>query len=142
MRLFLDANVLFTAAYSPEGVSRALFGFARAGRCTLLTSRFALDEAGRNLAVKAPRQMPELTGLLDGLEVVEEAPLALVGRARAAPIVEKDAPILAAAWFCSAELLITGDRADFGHLMGRPVGGLSVVTPRAVLELLLGRTDV
>ena len=34
MKIFLDANVLFTAAYSPAGVARALFDLADAGHCS------------------------------------------------------------------------------------------------------------
>jgi len=35
MKLFLDANVIFTAAYSDQGLSRGLFQLAAAGRCSI-----------------------------------------------------------------------------------------------------------
>jgi uncharacterized protein len=49
----------------------------------------------------------------------------------------KDAPILAAAVYARAELLVTGDRRDFGHLFGRGPHGTRIVTPAAALDLVL-----
>ncbi|MBI2197231.1 MAG: hypothetical protein HYU42_01320 [Candidatus Rokubacteria bacterium] len=49
LRVFLDANVLFTPAYSSEGLSALLIELGAAGRLTLLTSPVAIVEAERNL---------------------------------------------------------------------------------------------
>jgi hypothetical protein len=54
MNLFLDAKVIFTAAYSAEGLSRGLFLLAAAGKCTLFTSAFAHEKALRNIHKKRP----------------------------------------------------------------------------------------
>jgi uncharacterized protein len=54
MRVFMDANVLFAAAISPEGRSAALFTLAQRGACTLLTSAHAAAEARRNLEARYP----------------------------------------------------------------------------------------
>ena len=53
MKLILDANILFTAAYSEQGISRALFHLAAARKCTLSTSPFALEEVKKNVELKA-----------------------------------------------------------------------------------------
>lgn len=137
MKLFLDANVLFTAAYSPQGASSALFDLAAAGRCHLVASRFAIDEARRNISIKAPVHLAALDERVRSVVVVGEAGPDGVARAQAAPLVEKDAPILAAAWAAHVDVLVTGDRAHFGHLMGRTVEGLVVLTPREALVRLL-----
>lgn len=139
MRLFLDANVLFTAAYSPEGVGRALFDLAQAGACFLYTSGFALEEARRNLALKAPGKLAELESLLSRLVVVPEPSPEKVRWAHDLPLAMKDAPIAAAAVACGADILVTGDRRDFGHLFGVTVEGVRVLSPREALgEVLKG----
>ncbi len=48
-RVFLDANVLFSAAYGSSRIG-ALWDRARFGRCRLLASRYAIEEARRNLS--------------------------------------------------------------------------------------------
>ncbi len=137
MKLFLDANVIFTAAYSRTGNGRGLFMLADADCCTLCTSAFALDEARRNLALKAPDKLNELDRLLSGLAIVPESPPDGVKRAASLPLAMKDAPIMAAAIACSSDILVTGDRRDFGHLFGKIVEGVRVLTPRDTLEELL-----
>ena len=54
MRLFLDANVLFTAAHNPGGKAALVIEFGRAGIWRLATSAYAAEEARRNLALKFP----------------------------------------------------------------------------------------
>jgi predicted nucleic acid-binding protein len=58
LRVFLDANILFTAAYSLDGLSAFLIELATAGRLTLLTSPLAVVEAERNLETKRPAALP------------------------------------------------------------------------------------
>jgi len=132
-RLFLDANVLFTAAISPEGVSRSLFELAQAGVCVLLTSSFALDEALRNVHVKYPAQVQTLETLAGEVELVAEGGVALAEWA-AGLLPTKDAPILAAAVATNADALVTGDRRHFGELFGKTFGGVIVLPPRQALE--------
>ena len=72
MKLFLDANIIFTAAYTPQGASGFLFSIAEAGAITLCTSLYALDEAKRNLALKAADKFPSLEKLLPHMTIVSE----------------------------------------------------------------------
>ena len=53
MKLFLDANVIFSAAHREEGRSQDLVALARVGLCELLASAHALEEARRNLQLKS-----------------------------------------------------------------------------------------
>jgi len=141
MRLFLDANVLFTAAYSGEGVARSLFALAGAGVCALCTSAFALEEARRNFALKAPAKLAGLEQLLPGILLVPEPAPERVRQAQELPLPPKDAPIMAAAVACATDLMVTGDRRDFGHLFGRVVDGVKVASPREALGEVLKRME-
>ncbi|GAA6756937.1 hypothetical protein Thermus77420_24140 [Thermus thalpophilus] len=55
--------------------------------------------------------------------------------ARGLPL--EDAPILAAAWSARVGALVTGDRRHFGHLMGKGVGTVQVLSLREALDLVL-----
>ena len=137
MRLFLDANVIFTAAHNPAGRSAALFDLARRGVCALSTSPHAAAEAQRNLQVKYPRTLPALKALMSQVETVSEASPADVAWAIEQGLPLKDAPVLAAALAAGADALVTGDRTHFGHLFGRKVRTLAVLTPANALARLL-----
>lgn len=137
MRLFLDANVLFTAAYSPEGRSAALFALAGSGVCSLVSSRHAIDEACRNLALKSPESMPDFERLTALLAVVPEASPAIVTWAAQHGLPANDAPVLAAAVAAGIDLLVTGDRSHFGHLFGATVGGVTIAPPGDALARVL-----
>lgn len=136
MRLFLDANVLFSAALSREGAASSLFAFAGAGACELVTSAFVVAEVTRNLRVKAPEALGRWERLIASVDIVVEADARLVDRIAVA-LPAKDRPVLAAALGCRATVLVTGDRRHFGSLFGRAIGGTVVLPPRAALDLLL-----
>ena len=66
-RVFLDANVLYSAAYLE------LTGLARL--CSLddvqlLSSAYAMEEARRNLAMDRPEAVPRFTRLLESVSTV------------------------------------------------------------------------
>ena len=68
MRIFLDANILFTAAKSAGGV-RALLDLLEGAGHTLCADDYVLAEARRNLEVKGPDAMGSLDTLLAGIDV-------------------------------------------------------------------------
>ncbi len=136
MRLFLDANVLFTAAVSPTGASAGLIALAEAGGCELVSSTLAVAEATRNLRATAPAAM-DRWGVVDTVVgIVPEGDPRLLMRVDVV-LEAKDRPILAAALGCRATVLVTGDRRYFGPLFGRAIGGTVVVPPREALDRLL-----
>jgi predicted nucleic acid-binding protein len=137
VRLFLDANVLFTAAHNPGGRSAAIVQLARAGACILVTSPHALEEARRNLRLKYPSAVEALEGLLGITSVEPEAPSGGVAWALERGLPLKDAPILAAAAQARCDVLVTGDRTHFGALYGRRLRGVEVLSPAEALERLL-----
>ena len=126
MRLFLDANVLFTAAHNPRGKAALLIDLGRQGHWELYSSAYALEEARRNLARKFPEFLDGLDTLSEGVRLVEGP----VGRAFPPGLAQKDRPIFQAAVRCRATHLLTGDLKDFGPLMNRPedTSGVHVLT--------------
>lgn len=115
-RVFLDANVLFTAAHNPRGKAAFVIDLGATGHFGLFTSVTARDEAERNIIAKYPGSLPTLT---EGLEQISIIPTDL-----RAPFPEslpaKDAVIFQAAATCRATHLLTGDLRHFGPLMNRP----------------------
>lgn len=137
MRVFLDANVLFSAAYGTHSPLRGFFRLAEAGICELLASPFAIDEARRNIARKHSAKAADLEHLIAHVAICLEAGAETVRWARSAGLPAKDAPILAAAVQAKADILVTGDRAHFGGLYARTLRRLEILPPRAALERIL-----
>ena len=129
--------MISAAAHWPQGRARALFRLATAGRCELVASPYAIQEARRNLRLKSPRGAEALDALLGDVEQVTEAGPRMVESAAGHDLQDSDAPILAAAVAAGADFLVTGDRTHFGHLFGSEVGGVRVVSPAEALALLL-----
>ena len=133
-RVFLDANVLFTAAYSPDGLSALVVEMGAAGRVTLLTSPVAIVEAERNLEAKRPAAVATLRRSLAAVGVVREPAPADVERLTPPELSSKDRPLVAAAIAAHATHFVTGDVADFGRWMYRRARlPLRVMTPRQFL---------
>ncbi len=140
MKLFLDANVLFSAAYSPVGNARSLMAAAVERRLMMLVTDHVLGEAGRNLARKAAHALVSLEALEGWVHVVPAASIATEEAVRALGIVLKDSPVLAAAIDCQADVVVTGDARHFGHLYGQSVHGVRVLALRAAYEKVAART--
>jgi uncharacterized protein len=125
--VFLDANVLFSVAYGSVGL-RQLWELSAKGACTLIASRYVIEEARRNLAGSdQPRMLDEY---LAEIEVVHEADPDL-----SCPIdlPEKDVPVLMAAICAGADYLLTGDIKHFGTYFGKTVMGVQILMPRDYL---------
>jgi predicted nucleic acid-binding protein len=137
MRLFLDTNVIVTAACSPDGRSAALFELASRRHCALVSSAFAIEEAVRNLRIKRPASAQRSDRLLAALTIQPEPTPAEVAWATGQGLPPKDAPILAAAVAARVVLLVTGDRTHFGPLLDRSVRGVKIALPAEALARVL-----
>jgi hypothetical protein len=117
-RVFLDANVLFSAAYR---VGSALERLWKVTNVTLLSSPYAIEEAIRNLEERAART--RLQTLVAALEIVPD----VGGGDLPAGVIlpEKDLPIVCA----DATHLLTGDRPHFGRYYGRRIVGVLIQRP-------------
>jgi len=126
-RVFLDANVLFSAAWL-EG--KGLARLWRVPDATLITSRYALAEAERNMETDALRS--RLSVLTRDLELVDAAEGAQLPEG--VKLVEKDAPILLAAIEAGATHLLTGDRRHFVDFYGKSIKGVRILSPVEYLK--------
>ena len=132
MRVFLDANVLFTAAHNPDGLSRLLFDLGRHNLVTLISSHLAVAEARANLRLNAPDKAGALEPLVSRLDIVDTPALA-------APLLrlpDDDQLIFGAALAARATHLLTGDKKHFGPHFNDPkrTGGIRIQTVRAFLS--------
>lgn len=107
MRLFLDANILFSAAYRDDSAASRLFTLQAVGRCHLLASPYSIEEARRNIAAKRPDRLAVFEPLTGQLQRVCEPSRKLLEAALAHGVPAKDAPILAAAIAAAVDVLIT-----------------------------------
>jgi predicted nucleic acid-binding protein len=140
MRLFLDANVLFAAAWNPDGAASLLLRLAAASGSRLIASAHAFEEAHRNLDLKRAEALPALEGIRRQVAIVGAAPAELVAwAADGYALPAGDAPILAAAVAARADALVTGDAKHFGQLYGSQCRGVLVLRPRDALSRLLDR---
>lgn len=130
-RVFLDANLLFSAAWRPGAGLTRLWEI---GEFHLVTSPYAAAEAERNLARKRPDALPRLEALVRRVEITNA--FCLLDEGHGLP--PKDEPILAAAAAsqCQVLVLLTGDIADFGHALGRTLQGVRVLTAAMLLAEL------
>jgi len=136
MRVFLDANILFSAAKS-DGAVRKLLHLLLDGRHECWVDDYVVTEARRNLAAKGPDALIELEALLKRLRISSaQAPgpeLKLVNW-----LPEKDRTVLAAAMRLRCDALVTGDRAHFGPGYGKVFGGATIHSPWSLAEELFG----
>jgi hypothetical protein len=130
MRVFLDANILFSAA-KPKSRIRALIAvLAQHGEC--VTNAYAVEEARRNIALKEPALADELGKLAARLEIITSLTTDLE-----IDLEPKDVPILGGAIAGRATHLLTGDGRDFGAYFGRTIQGVRIVSPRLLAEELV-----
>src|SRR5215469_17063870 len=125
-RLFLDANILFSAAYRQDS---GLVQFWRLKDTRLCSSRYALEEARINLEENEQRRRLEKLArhvhLYDA--ATRELPAGL-------SLPEKDVPIFLAAIEASATHLITGDIRHFGLYFSKQIVGILVLPPADYLK--------
>jgi predicted nucleic acid-binding protein len=126
-RVFLDANVLFSAAYRPQSRLRRLWTLEGV---QLVTSVQAVEEARRNLRSRAQRE--ELGRLLEGVEIV-----AVSSRPIDLPVnlPEEDRTVLLAAVEAKATHFLTGDFRHFSAYYGKEILGVLILAPAEYFRL-------
>ena len=125
--VFLDANILFSAAYGSPGLRR-LWDLAAEGHSRLLTSAQAVEEARRNL--DTPDQRRRLTRYVRRVEIVPQPP----DGPCPLDLPPEDRLIFLAAAAAHATHLLTGDARHFGAGYGRRVQGVRVLRPGEYLK--------
>ena len=132
MRIFLDANILFSASFPQSHLSEFLGELQR--HAVLVTNAYAKVEAERNVAAKQPKRLAAHEKFAASLELV---PLHLFDPG--VKLAEKDRPILCGAIAGGTDYLLAGDKKDFGHLFGKTVRGVKIVNVQMLLAELVTR---
>ena len=129
MRVFLDANVLFSASNPGSNIGRLVEWLVT--KATAVTSDLACEEARRNLALKRADWLPVFEQLMQRVEMVPSVLFELSVR-----LDEKDRPLLCAAIRAGCSHFATGDRRDFGNLFRKTVEQVQVVDLLTLAKLL------
>lgn len=134
MRLFLDANVLFSAAKSAGAVRRLLTLLDAAGHA-LVADAYVVEEARRNLAARYPEALQDLDSLLLRMSLVDACHLD-PDLSSSLPLPDMDRPVLMAAIRRGCDAIATGDRQHFGPLYGQTLHGVQIHSPRSLAAWL------
>jgi len=138
MRVFLDANILFSAAKSPGAIRQLVHQIQiRSHEC--VADEYVIAEARRNLEQKFPASLPDFENLLRAISLLASPP-ALSIPSLALLLPEKDRPVLASAIQHRCQALLTGDKTHFGRLYGQTIAGVFIYSPQGLAEILAGVT--
>lgn len=136
MRIFLDANVLFSAAKS-AGAIRQLLHELHAANHRLVADEYVATEARRNVIAKASSDaLDYLEALLTQIEV-SAVQYPATAQTTLLWLPEKDRPVLAAAMALKCAALVTGDRTHFGPGYGKTFDGVTVFSPAQLAQAIL-----
>ena len=138
MRIFLDANILFSAAKSSGAIWQLLTELQHKQH-TLVADGYVQAEARCNIAAKADAQaMRDLEALLSTVNVntVQFANISTALKSATLWLPEKDRPVLLAAIVLACDVLVTGDSTHFGAGYGKRFEGVVVCSPRQLAELI------
>jgi len=129
MRVFADANVLFSAA-DPASATRVLLD-ALFTHATVVVNEHVWEEARRNITMKRP-------GLVNSLEELKSN---FHFSSKMAPVAnchlpDDDQPVLGGAVAARCSHLWTGDKRHFGHLYSKTVSGTLVVSATVLADEL------
>jgi len=132
MRVFLDANVLFSASNAGSNIEKLVHLILR--RATAVASDLAVEEARRNILAKRPQWTASFEKIIPKLEQVDSVSFPLPVK-----LDEMDVPLLCAAIRSECDYFVTGDKRDFGHLFGKTVEGVQVVSLLQMTDILLAQ---
>jgi len=135
MRIFLDANILFSDAKS-DGAIRSLINQLLNLDHQLVVDGYVVAEARRNLTNKFAGGVQWLDKRLDGLHVSQFSHIDLKDGFRDL-LPEKDQPVLAAALQLQCDFLVTGDKTHFARLFGLQFDCVKVCSPRQLAIALI-----
>ena len=135
MRIFLDANILFSAAKSDGAIRQLLQDLHFEGHA-LVADEYVATEARRNIAAKSgDAAMNYLRALLARIELSPvqypaESPESV------AWLPAKDRPVLVAAMALKCDALVSGDHTHFGAGYGKTLGGVTIYAPTQLATVI------
>jgi predicted nucleic acid-binding protein len=134
LRVFLDANVLFSAAYREQARLAALW---KLHGVHLVTSLYAVPEAATNLNEEFAQL--RLRDLVKEVEIISDTLGTDARTLDALAVIElpdKDRPILSAAVAANVGFLLTGDIQHFGRYFGEVVCSVCILRPAEFMKSL------
>jgi predicted nucleic acid-binding protein len=128
-RVFLDANVLFSAAEPGSALARLVGEAGR--RVELVYSPDVATEARRNIAAKRPQARDGLETVLGRCQRADSAlfPLPI-------ELNDNDRAVLCAAIRAGCQYLVTGDKQHFGPFFGETIESVKIVSTNQFAQLL------
>ena len=132
MKVFLDANILFSGSVSGSKIAKLVEIVKQHEEC--ITNLYAVEEARKNIERKKYGSIQGLELLLKDISISNELVLVV-----SVELKSKDIPILGGAIALQCTHLLTGDKKDFGFLFGKQVQNVLVVSPRLLAEEMLAR---
>ena len=121
MRVFLDANILFSAA-AKNSATRVLLELLL-DKAEAVTNHHAWEEASRNIELKRPEYAESLMKLKK-LLIFTDA----FSSDFHLDIPDEDVPVLAGAIGSKCTHLWTGDKKHFGKYFGKKISGVKIVS--------------
>lgn len=112
MKVFVDANILFSAAYSDDNLPLTLLQLGSSKGLHFITCDYVVEETRRNLQRKASAGLLRLPPLVKACTPIATPTTGEVP----ASLPAKDHPIWRGALVTDCNVLLTGDRKDFGGL--------------------------
>ena len=123
-KVFLDANVWFSASHSPSGGSFLLMEFAKEGLLYVYANDHVLDEAERNLLLKSPESIEVFYNLVEKVSpsILPAFITSDVSRKLDGVLPESDVPVIAGAISSGADYLVTLDKKHIANEKMRNFG--------------------
>jgi len=132
MRIFLDANILFSAADPVSATRRVLEALLEHGEA--VTSPHAVEEAGRNLEIKRLQDIDYFKKLLKRLNTTHAFADLTDSNI---PFSKEDIAVLGGAVGSRCTHFWTGDKRHFNKLYGKTVEGVMIVNGIRLVDMLI-----
>jgi predicted nucleic acid-binding protein len=132
VRIFIDANILFSAA-DRASVTRELFTNT-AEHAELVTNPHAWEEASRNLSYKKTEHLSGMNDLKKHLVITSA-----FGHIDKTVLPQHDAPILAGAVGACCTHIWTSDKKHFGTWYGKKINDITILSSILLADILIKR---
>ena len=127
MKVFLDANILFSGSVSGSRIAKLIEIIQQHGE--YVTNLYAVEEARKNIERKKYGSISGLESLLKNITISNQLVLDVPVELKS-----KDIPILGGAIALQCTHLLTGDKKDFGFLYGKQIENVLVISPKLLAE--------
>lgn len=134
MRVFLDANIHFSSAYTDGAIRKLVLLLLENGHVCCV-DLIAVEEARRNIAVHRAEALPALELMLTACDVALELTFSNSASLNI-DLPDGDLHILRASIALRCDYLVTGDKRHFGPYFETIVQGTTIVSPLQLFRRL------